>query len=485
MNIKLSKIEEGDNVNTFKILSEQEIKKLHSASLEVLNTVGVKVESEKVRKMLAEAGAKVDHETMMVHFPPNLVDESVKKAPKKVIYGGRNPENDLVLEPGGDIFCRPTTGAEGYIDLETGEYRLATMSDLKEWTRLTDGLENIDYCGSLYPSDVDADTRDIRMMSVMLQNTEKHFVLQPYSGEHLESMVELALAVMGSKEELKKRPIFNVLTSILSPLELLEYASDIIITAGKYGIPVEMNTMVIAGGTGPVTVAGTTLLSHAEALAGITVAEIANPGAPMVYRPAPMVLEMSTGISLMATVENAMITASGAQLIRDTYGIPTNIVGYVTDSLTHDGQAMIEKVFNALPTLLIGANIVSLVGTIQNCYTMDPLQLVIDNEIVGMTKRILRGFEINDDTLGLDALARVGPGGNFLSDDHTLKYFKTEYYRPRIFNRGTREIWQSKGGKDLNENARERAKAILREHKPAPLADDVVKELDSIIKRLG
>jgi len=146
---------------------------------------------------------------------------------------------------------------------------------------------------------------------------------------------------------------------------------------------------------------------------------------------------------------------------------------------------MIERVFNTLLPTLVGANVVSGAGGLEHVYTVDPVQLVIDNEIVGMTKRMLRGIEINDDTLGLEALARVGPGGNFLSDDHTLKYFKSEYYRPRIFNRGTREIWQSQGANDLNENARQRAKTILREHKPAPLPDDVVKELDSIIKRLG
>jgi len=196
-------------------------------------------------------------------------------------------------------------------------------------------------------------------------------------------------------------------------------------------------------------------------------------------------MDMSSGAGLEATVENAMVAAAGAQLMRETYGIPTNMMGQVTDTFIPDGQSMIERTFNTLLPTLAGANLVSGAGQIEHVYAEDPVQLVIDDEIVGMTKRILRGFEINDDTLGLEALARVGPGGNFLSDDHTLKYFKTEYYKPRIFNRGTREIWQSKGGKDLNENARERAKTILREHKPTPLADDVVKELDSIIKRLG
>jgi len=475
-------------MNRFNPLSEQEVQKLYSAALDILNTRGLQIDSEKVRKMLEEAGAKVNHETMMVRFPPNLVDESAKKAPQRVIYGARNPRYDLVLEPGGDTFCRPGIGAEGYIDLETGKYRHVQLSDVKDWAILVDGLENISYYAGPYPAEPPLDEGgDVRVLRIILENTEKH--IGAYSGKnamkYMKYLIELSVAVMGSEEELRKRPIFCIYNPALSPLQYEEYSTDILLLLGKYGIPVELSSMAIAGGTAPVTVAGTLLLSYAEILAGIVIAEIANPGAPIVYRPEPVVLDMSSGVGLQAAVENAMMAAAGAQLMRETYGIPTNMMGQVTDSLITDGQSVIERAFNTLLPALAGANIVKGAGYIENVYTADPVQLVIDDEIVGMTKRILRGFEINDDTLGLDALARVGPGGNFLSDEHTLKYFKTEYYRPRIFNRGTREIWQSKGGKDLNENARERAKTILREHKPAPLADDVVKELDSIIKRLG
>jgi len=410
-------------MNVFKILSEQEVQKLHSAALDILNTIGLKVDSERVRKMLEEAGATVNHETMMVCFPPNLVDESVKKAPQRVIYGARNPKYDLILEPGGDTFCRPLIGAEGYIDLETGKYRHVQLSDVKDWVILVDALENISYHGGPYPADPPLDEGgDVRVLRILLENTEKHTAA--YSGKnpkkYMKYMIELALAVMGSAEELKKRPIFNLIVGTLSPLELDELTTDTLFLYGKYGIPIELVPMPIAGGTGPVTVAGLTLLSHTELLAGIAVAEIANPGAPMVYRPGPVVLDMSTAAGLEGTVENAMISAAQVQLMRETYGIPTNMIGQVTDSLIPDGQSMIERVFNTLLPALAGANIVSGAGQVEHVYTLDPVQLVIDDEIAGMTKRILRGFEVNDDTLGLEALARVGPGGNFLSDDHTL-----------------------------------------------------------------
>jgi len=195
-------------MNRFKILSEQEVQKLHSASLEILNTIGLKVESEKARRMLAEAGAKVNQETMIVRFPPNLVDESVKKAPQRIVYGARNPKYDLVLEPGGDTFCRPLIGAEGYMDLETGKYRHAQLSDVKEWATLVDALEHISYHAGPYPADPPLDEGgDARILRILLENTEKHTAA--YSGKspekYMKYMIELAVAVMGSEEELGSR----------------------------------------------------------------------------------------------------------------------------------------------------------------------------------------------------------------------------------------------------------------------------------------
>ena len=470
-------------MNLLKVLSDEEAQKIHSASVGVLDTIGLKFQSERARRLLEEAGAKVNHETTLVRFPPSLVEDSIKKASKRIIYGGRNPKYDLALEPGGKTYSRPLTGSEGYIDLETRQYQLAKMSDVKDWARLSDALENISYCASPYPHDVRADIRDILVMRVLLENTEKYVEVQPYSGKSLEYMIELALAVRGSEEELKNRPIFTALTSSLSPLQYSEYATDVITLAGRYGIPVSLTPMPVAGGNGLVTIAGTVLLAYAEALAGGVLAQVANPGAPLIYRPNPLVLDMSTGVGLQGGAENAMIAAASVQVAREGWGIPTNMFGLVSDSLITDGQSMIERVFNTLLTALAGVNIVSGAGGVEHCYTVDPVQLVIDDEIIGMTFRTIRGFAVNDDALGLDVLAQVGPGGNFLAAKHTLKYFRGEYFRPHVFNRDVRDVWKSKGEKDLNESARQRARTILKEHEPAHLSEDIIKEFDSITKR--
>jgi len=470
-------------MDEFKILSDQEIWEVHSAALEVLSEVGVKIESKRARKLLKEAGKSVDDNTKIVKFQIKLIEECIAKAPQKVFYGGIDRNHDLILEPNGKVFSRPITGAERYIDLDTREYRKPMLADLNDWVKVCDALDNISYCTGIYPWDVTTNLRDLYVAKSLLENTKKHIELQPYGGKWMEYIIQMVLTVQ-TKKELKENPIISVLTSTTSPLHYLEYASDILFLAGEYGIPVELNTMSIAGATGPVTLAGNLMLSHAEILLAIVLAQLANPGAPLVYRPLPMVLEMSTGVALDGTAENAMIAAASVQLAKACCNsIPANVFGQVSDSLATDEQSMIERSFNTLLPALAGANIVSGAGQVEHCYTCDLVQLAIDDEILGMTDRILKGIEINRDTLGVDAFKRVGPGGNFLADEHTLKYFKSEYYKPHAFNRMARIAWDEKGRKGLHENARERVKRILEEHDEILLDQKLAEELDLILAK--
>jgi len=472
-------------VNRFKILSEQEVQRIHSAALEVLNTTGVKVPNERARQLLAEAGATVNRETTVARIPTKVVEECLKMAPKRIIYGGRNPEHDLVLEHGGKMYVRPAAGMEGWIGLETRKYRGMTMSDLRNWIRLTDALANMDFCAAIYPTvDVSIKTRDIHIMRLFLENTEKHFLLtHPYNLRSTEYIIEMALADRGSEEEMRKRPRISTTIDTVSPLDFSEFGIDIMFLAGKYGIPCEMNSMPVAGGTSPVTISGTLVVGHAEALALIVMAELANPGAPMVHRPVPLVLDMSTGMGSTGAIEVAMLNAAFTQLAQEATGLPCNVFGPATDSLIADGQSMTERVFALLLPALAGANIVSGAGNVERIYTADPVQLVIDNDIYGMLIRLLQGIKVDDDSLGLDAIAQVGPGGHYFTSRHTLKYFKTEYHRSRLFPCKARAIWELEGAKDLNENAKERAMTILKEHEPVPLGDTVKKEIDLIVQR--
>ncbi len=466
-----------------KILSDQEVQRIHSGSLKVLYTPGIIVPSERARKLLEEAGAEVNHEAALVRLPSEIVEQSIEKAPGKIIYGGRDPKRDLVLERGGATYFRPSQGHEGWIDLETRQYRNVTMPDVKNWIRLADALDNMAYCTGIYPPDVPVEMRDIHILRLLLENTDKHTtMLHPYNTKSMEYMIELLLVDRGGEEELKKRPRFSTTIDTVSPLTFTEYGIDLMFLSGKYGIPCELNAMSISGGTSPVTLAGALVIGHAELLALLTMAQLANPGAPVSYKLLPMTLDMSTGVGLKGSVEFAMLVTAGVQLAQECCGIPS-VVAPGTDSLAADGQAIIEKIFTILGTVQAGTNVVCLGGGLEHSYTGDLVQMVIDNEISGMVHRWLRGIEVNDDTLGLDVIAQVGAGGNFLTNDHTLKYFRTEHHMPDLAYRKARAIWDTEEIKDFSERGKQKAITLLKDHEPVPLAEDVKKEFDSIVER--
>lgn len=471
-------------VGRWKMLEDHEVEKLHATALEVLERVGVRVLTPKLENLLLDNGGVPGKEKGIVRLPASAVEKLLSLAPKQVVYGGREPEFDVCLGDGKTLSCRPISGAEGYLDLETGEYRKATIADVKEWSILCDALENIDTCAGLYPSDVPVKIRDLLMLRTMIENTRKHVHLQPDKAVSMRYYGEMCAAVQGGEAELKRRPLPSILNSATCPLMFRTETVETIWVAGKYGIPVEVNSMPILGATGPVSVAGSLVLSHAELLATAAIIQIGNPGAPVVYSPRPMVMDMASGNASSGAVELALMAAAGTQVVKTKVGIPVNMEGPATDSPLVDGQSQIERVYNTILPALAGADMLTGPGHLQHYYTVSPVQLVIDNDILGMTARIVRGIEIDTDLLGLEVIDAVGPapGVDYLTTDHTLRLFKSQVYRPALMNRKARGTWESEGGGDLNHRARERAKEFLRNHSVPPLEDSVTRELDRIMK---
>jgi trimethylamine--corrinoid protein Co-methyltransferase len=202
---------------------------------------------------------------------------------------------------------------------------------------------------------------------------------------------------------------------------------------------------------------------------------------PLMYAPRNLILDSWTGLSLQGRMEAAMMAACQAQLAAELYHMPPNLFGAVADSMVADAQSATERAINVLLPALSGANVLAGFGHIEHCYTYDPVLLVMDNDLVGMVRRLMRGVEVSDETLGMEAILRVGSSGNFLIDPHTLKYYKTEYFVPKTINRFVRGVWESKGMKDSNELAQERARKILAEHRAEPLDPKLLAELDKIV----
>lgn len=462
---------------TLKFVSRGATSIIHQESLRILQDVGVKVDNQRAQQILSDCGAKVNFKTGVVQFPPDLVQQSLDRVPRKIVYGAPNPEKDLTIEPEGKTYVRSPSGCEGYIDIATGTWRKVKEKDLIQSIRLIDALENTHICGGISPDDIPLATRDVHIVEVMLENTDKHIHISPYSRQSVEHIANLLLTFV-SKDELKKRPLISFLNSSLSPLYYQQSEIDVLYAAAEYGIPVELDSMPIAGATGPVTIGGTVLLANVELLAGIVIVQTAIPGAPLLYAPRCMNMDMRTGTALSSSIENALQAAIEVQLVKEQYGLLTNMFGLGSDALTPDGQSILERTLNTLFPLLAGANILTGPGMLEHHYTFSPVQLVIDDEICGMFFKHLTDFyPIDAQVLGLDAIREVGIQGNFLTHEHTMRYFKSENYVSELFERRVRNVWEKEGVKGINQRAKEKAVKILKQHQPPHLETRVIEEL--------
>jgi trimethylamine--corrinoid protein Co-methyltransferase len=465
-------------------LTDDEIEQIHQSSLEILWERGMRVRHKGAVELLDAAGAKIDHDTHMVHFPPGLVEKCLSSVPKEIAIGSRTAQNDFMLGKNEIPYVRSTSGAEGYIDLQTRQYRLGTNEDLIEWTRLIDSLENVHICGGHFPIDAPMHTRDVLNIKTILENTAKPAFVNPYDLESFKAMVEMAMVVQGGKKELRQSPLITILTSATAPADILDYCVDIIFHAGEYGVPVEINSAPLMGGTAPVTIVGVVLQNNLEILSLAVISQLANPGAPLLHRGITMFMDMSSGAGLMGTVECGLAQAAASQVVQTKYNFPVVSYGLISDAKLADSQSQIERTVQAMLAGMTGSPLLLAAGFIEAVYSIDPLQLVIDNEIIAMFYRILRGVTVDEAALAKEIIKNTLPGGNYLTHPHTLEHFRDEHHIPKCFYRKPRADWEREGAKDMNQLTQERAIALLDSYNREPLPPEVLKELDAIYQSI-
>lgn len=464
-------------------LSKNQVEMIHEGSLDLLEKTGIEVDHEAGLKVLAEAGAKVDFQEKRVRIPPSLVVRCLETVPDRFTLAARNPERDCPLVPGGTPFSRNGGGADFTIDLHTGEFRPMLYADVSSYFKLMDALDGISFIAPVFGHDMPVVGRDILMLREAFANTDKPIHLRAFSGETLKYMFEMAVIVAGSKEALKERPIVSLLEAPISPLKFLDVTVDALWLCGEYGIPLDVCVMPIAGGTGPMTMAGNVQLLNTEFLAGVVISQLAHPGAPLQYAPRPMAMDMRTGFSLAGSVELGMMAAAGAQMAH-FYNVPVSLHGPWSDSMTHDGQSTFERMYMTIMAALAGANVLVGAGMMQQSLVISHEQLIIDDEINRTAFRAVQGFEIDEERLGANVISKVGPGGNFVAEEHTLKYLRGERYVPSLLYRDSREAWEASGSKTFVARAKDRALSILEEHQPNPLPEDISNELDKHVAKV-
>jgi len=463
-----------------KYLTDAQIEEIHEGSLYVLENTGIKVELEAGLKVLDEAGAKVDHQAGRAWIPRGLVARCLETMPREFAYAARNPEKDCFMKPGGRLYSRTAGSPDFIIDINTDEWRPVLDADVKELYTLMDALDGISIPTSAFAQDWPKFGRDILMLREMFNHTDKHLHLRTDTVETFPHMLEMAAIVAGGKEQLKERPVVSLLEGHVSPLRYIDVMVNALLLCGEYGIPLEICCMPMAGSTGPVTMVGNLQLLNTEFLAGVVISQSAHPGAPLVYAPRPMLMDLKTGFSLAGSIDGEMAAVAGVQMAH-FYNVPVSVHGQWSDSVLDDGQSTLEHAYTALMGAFSGANILVGAGSLQETLSISHAQLVIDDEINKICFRSLEGFAVDKERLAVDAIARVGPGSNFLADEHTARFCRGERYTPALFYRGSIEGWEEGGRKMFRDRAKDKARAILEEHKPNPLPEDTAKALDEYV----
>lgn len=474
----------GLNGGAYKPATPQEIEMIHKTSMNVFEEVGVEVQDDRALRFLHDAGAEVDFTRKRFRASEDWVMNIISKAPSKVCLCGREEKNDLEL--GGTKVYLGTGGtALNVLDIETGNKRQTNLNDVCQTAKLVDALDNIHFFVlPVYPAELNQEIVDVNRFYAGLANTTKHVMGGVYSKEGIRKVIKIGEAIMGGKEALRKRPIFSIITCIMSPLKLDAKYTDLMIEVIEAGIPLATPPAPIAGATSPVTLAGTIAQLNVEALSGVILAQIINPGTPILYSAVPTTADMRTMGFLFGAVENGIMNAVTAQLAQ-RYQLPIYATAGVTESKIPDVQSGYEKMSTSMVTALAGANYIhDAAGLIESGMTVAYEQYVIDDEINGMVMRAVQGVEINKDTLALEAIKKVGPGGNYVAQEHTVQYMRSEFFIPQVADRLPHIRWEENGSLDGREKARRIAKEILAKHHAVPIEKAVERKLKEEIPEL-
>ena len=466
---------------TIEVLSKEEVQQVHQAVLELLVDPGVKLEHDEALDLFLKAGADVDHEKKMVHIPQVLVESALNHAPRFMTVCGKTPAYDLKSYKG--VHYSNGHGATQVIDFETGERRPATIKDLETNVIIHDALENTHFIfPEIYPQDVPEKALDRHISQALLSNTMKPVIATAYSGKGARDLIDMGIAIAGSEEALCKRPMFTVSLGMISPFVIEPQRVDVLMEMCRRKLPFQIYTIPSAGSTSPVTLAGTLALSAAELLAGLVLTQLVNPGAPVRLMGYAGTLDLRFGGFTFASPETTLMAGALAQMLR-YYGVPMGVHGATTRANVLDAQAGYETGMLNLFSALSGSDVViectsaSLEDTVASC----PEQAVIGNEICGFINRVLQGIEVNPDTLAVDIIREVGPGGEYLTHEHTMNFFNQEAWDSRLGNRMNRERWEESGSMDIRAKAREEVKHILATHKPAPFDAEIQKKIQHIV----
>ena len=463
------------------VISDEEVRRILAAAFEILERTGAQYYDKESIEILKKGGCWV--EGNVVKIPTKLVEWAIRTAPSKVtLYNSRTGEVAMRLE-GNNAYFGTGSDTPFFIDPYTGNRVPASKNSVAMATKVIDALPNLDFVMSLgIVQDVPQLVYDRHQFEAMVLNTSKPIVITAIDIDGYADIIEMCEAVVGGEEELIKRPFMTLYAEPISPLVHSEEAAQKLVLAAKKKLPVVYTPCIMAGSTVPMTLAGAIANGIAESLSGLVLNQLTSEGSPFIMGGVFTIMDQNTTIFSYGAPEfDIMMTALAD--ISNYINIPMFGTAGCTDSKLVDEQAAIEDAISIVMSALSGANLIHDVGYIEHGNTASLENLVISDELIGYARRIVRGIEVNDDTLATDIIDKVGPAGNFLGEEHTIKYFKTETWYPELFRRDIYDNWVMGGKKTLTQRANEKVKDILENYEPEPLPKDVQKKLKEIIER--
>lgn len=461
------------------MFSSEDLQRLHAATLDVIENAGIRFPSKRAQEIWASHGAQVDAKTGIVKAPAHLVESALKKAPPVYTLAARDEKQDLSLD-GKHVWVGTDGCGVEIIDLYTNERRRSKLQDVEEIARVADALEQVAFHWvALSAQDRPANTRGLHEIAAVWRNSTKHVQTESiYSVAEARAAVEMATAVAGSREALRKRPVLSLMQCTAPPLGHDGGSLDAALIGAEAGLPVGFMTMAACLTTGPATLAGNLVVGNAEVVAGTALIQLAYPGAPVFYAAAQTASDLRSGAYTGGGPEDFLFGAAGG-ILADFYNIPISMGAFATGAKEPNWQAGLENSLSTFMASIVVSDMLLGVGFLHGSRIWSFEQMLMDCEIYEIVRRTLAGIIVNDETLALDTIKAVGPGGNFLSQKHTRAHMR-EIFVPEYLDRRPYNVWEEKkdGPRDW---AHEKARRLVETHQPDPLDPAVVREFERII----
>jgi trimethylamine--corrinoid protein Co-methyltransferase len=458
------------------------IEQIIAQARELICTLGVEIHNDSVLSLLGDHSARIDSAARRAYFTDDIIDRSLETAPSSFrLYDSLG--NSAVDLSGMNVNFTPGSAAINILDHDSAHSRRPTSADYVKYAKLTASLAHIaSQSTAMVASDVHELISDSYRLYLSLLFCEKPVVTGAFTLEAFEIMKELQLAVRGSAEALAERPLTLFSCCPTAPLKWSDVTSQNVVDCAEHSIPVEYISMPLSGFMAPITLVGTLVQHTAETLSGLAISQLTRPGAPVLYGGSPAIFDVRYETTPMGAI-GTMMTDCAYNEIGHHLGLPTQAYIGLSDAKLLDAQAGLETSMGATLAALAGINNVSGPGMLdfESCFSLE--KLVLDNEICGMVKRMVAGIEPKEDFPALPRFEELLREDHLLISDHTLKYLPDEIYLPGpTIDRANRSRWQEEGSRTLGARAAEQVDALVDQHQPVGLFDDVVSELTSLME---